>query len=318
MMPTNTTIQHYIEELYHTYQSLRDGTLATYIPELTKANPEWFSICIVTVEGDVYTVGNHNQLFTIQSLSKPFVYGLALGDHGRDHVLKHVGVEPSGDAFNSITLDKQSNRPYNPMVNAGAIAITSLVNGVTPTERLNRVIDMFHRYAEHTIFMDASVFVSERTTGDRNRAIAYLMRHFNMVNANVEETLELYFQQCSMLVSCQDIAIMAATLANDGTNPLTGACAIQAEYVQDILSVMYTCGMYDFSGEWAYRVGLPAKSGISGGIIAVVPQRMGIGVFSPLLDARGNSIRGMRVCADLSHRFGLHTFKKRVDLCDLQ
>lgn len=306
-------LQVYLEDLYSTYLPLREGAVANYIPELAKANPDWFSICIATVDGQVYKVGDYQQEFTIQSVSKPAMYGLALEDHGRDYVLTKVGVEPTGDAFNAIILDEQSNRPYNPMVNAGAIATAGLINGSDPAERLNRVLDMFQRYTGRTIRMDASVFASERTTGNRNRAIAYLMLNFGMIEGQIDETLDLYFQQCSLLVNCHDLAVMAATLANNGLNPLTGERAIDAQYVKDILSVMYTCGMYDFSGEWAYRVGMPAKSGVGGGIIAIVPGRLGIGVFSPLLDARGNSVRGLKVCAELSQHFGLHVFDRCAD-----
>lgn len=306
-------LQAYLEELHHTYQPLREGAVADYIPELAKANPDWFGICIATVDGRVYQVGNYAQEFTIQSVSKPFVYGLALEDHGRDYVLSKVGVEPSGDAFNAIVLDEQFNRPYNPMVNAGAIATAGLIKGDNPAERMNRLLELFRRYTGRDIRLDVSVFVSERTTGDRNRAIAYLMRNFGMLSGNLEETLDLYFQQCSLLVTCHDLAVIAATLANDGLNPITHERAVDADYVQDMLSVMYTCGMYDFSGEWAYRVGLPAKSGVGGGILAVVPRKLGIGVFSPLLDARGNSVRGVKVCTEISRHFGLHAFNTCID-----
>jgi glutaminase len=210
-------------------------------------------------------------------------------------------------------LDEQSNRPYNPMVNAGAIATAGLIKGENPAARMNRVLDMFRRYTGREVRLDVSVFVSERTTGDRNRAIAYLMRNFGMLAGDLDETLDLYFQQCSLLVNCHDLGVMAATLANDGVNPVTGERAIEAAYVQDMLSVMYTCGMYDFSGEWAYQVGMPAKSGVGGGILAVSPRRLGIGVFSPLLDPRGNSVRGVQVCSDISQHFGLHAFNTCPD-----
>jgi glutaminase len=260
------------------------------------------------VDGQIYEVGDFEQLFTIQSISKVFVQGLALEDHGRDYLLTRVGVEPTGDAFNAIVLDEQSKRPYNPMVNAGAIATTSLIKGSGPADKLNRMLDMFRRYVGHDIFIDVSTYVSERGTGDRNRAMAYLMHHFRMIDVDVDEALDLYFQQCSLMVNCRDLAVMAATLANQGVNPITGEQAVSGRYIRDILSVMYTCGMYNFAGEWAYTIGLPAKSGVSGGIIAVVPDQIGIAVFSPPLDARGNSVRGVKVCEALSEQFGLHLF----------
>jgi glutaminase len=297
-----------INELHLKYQSLTAGTLANYIPELAKVNPDLFSICIVTVDGEVYEVGDYQQLFTIQSISKVFAYGLALEDHGRDYVLTRVGVEPTGEAFNAIILDEQSKRPYNPMVNAGAIATTSLIKGSGATERLNRLLDMFRRYIGHDVFVDISVFTSERSTGHRNRAMAHLMLNFGMIDQNIEEALDLYFQQCAVMMNCHDLAVMAATLANRGTNPITGEQAVDKRYIKDILSVMYTCGMYNFAGEWAYKVGIPAKSGVCGGIMAVVPHQMGIAVFSPPLDNRGNSVRGVKVCEELSQRLGLHLF----------
>ncbi|MTJ10916.1 glutaminase A [Anabaena sp. UHCC 0204] len=297
-----------LKELHSQYKSLKEGVVANYIPELAKVNPDLFSICIVTTDGQIYEVGDFQQLFTIQSISKVFVYGQALADHGRDYLLTRVGVEPTGDAFNAIILDEQSKRPYNPMVNAGAIATTSLIKGKGATERLNRLLEMYRRYIGKDIFVDISVFTSERSTGHRNRANAHLMLNFGMIDQNIEESLDLYFQQCSVMVNCRDLAVMAATLANKGINPITQEQAVDTCYIKDILSVMYTCGMYNFAGEWAYKVGIPAKSGVSGGIIAVVPGQMGIGVFSPLLDTRGNSVRGVKVCEELSQRLGLHLF----------
>lgn len=300
--------QQYLENLYLKYKPLREGAVASYIPELAKVDPDLFSICIITVDGQVYQVGDYNQLFTMQSISKVFVYGMALEEHGRDYVLTKVGVEPTGEAFNSIILDERSKRPHNPMVNAGAIATTSLIKGLGPTERLNRMLAMFQRYIGHEIFVDISVFMSERTTGHRNRGMAHLMLNFGMIDERIDEALDLYFQQCSIMVDCHDLALMAATLANNGVNPITGERAVDARYVRDILSVIYTCGMYNFAGEWVYKVGLPAKSGVSGGIIVIIPNQIGIGIFSPLLDTNGNSIRGIKVCEDISQEFGLHLF----------
>jgi glutaminase len=172
---------------------------------------------------------------------------------------------------------------------------------------------MFGRYVGHDLFIDMPVFLSERTTGHRNRAMAHLMLNFGMIDEKIDEALDLYFQQCSVMVNCRDLAIMAATLANCGINPITQQRAVEARYLRDILTVMYTCGMYNVAGEWAYKVGLPAKSGVSGGIVVVVPQKMGIAVFSPPLDSHGSSVRGMKVCEDLSERFGLHLFNLQVD-----
>lgn len=300
----------YLNELHNKYQSLEEGRVADYIPELALADPNWFGVCVVTVDGQVFEVGHCDQLFTIQSISKAFVYGLALEDHGRDFVGSRVSVEPSGEIFNTIVLDEKTNRPYNPMVNAGAIATTDLIKGKTATERLKRILDMFHRYTGRELNVSMPVFLSEKATGNRNRAMAYLMLNFGMVTERIEETLDLYFQQCSILVTAKDLAMMAVTLANGGKNPITGEQAIDEHYVQDVISVMLTCGMYDYSGEWTYRVGIPAKSGVEGGITAVVPGKLGIGTFSPLLDEKGNSLRGIKVCEALSQDFGLHLFNR--------
>lgn len=306
----------FLDKLHRKYQPLQEGTVASYIPELAKMNPDWFGICIVTTRGEVFEVGDSRQLFTLQSISKPLLYGMALEDHGREYVATKVGVEPTGDPFNSIIrLDENSKRPDNPMVNAGAIATTSLIKGKDPTDRLNRVLKMFRHYVGHEVFVDISVFISERTTGHRNRAIAHLMRNFDMIDDHLDEVLDLYFQQCALLVNCCDLAVMAATLANRGVNPLTGDRAVAPAYIRDILSVMYTCGMYNFAGEWAYKIGLPAKSGVCGGIIAVVPNQMGIGVFSPPLDCHGNSVRGVRVCEDLSREYNLHLLDLAMESC---
>lgn len=298
-----------LNELHSKYKEVNDGALADYIPELTLADPSWFGIAVVTVDGQVFEVGDHKQLFSIQSVSKPFVFGQALMDHGREAVLKKVGVEPTGEAFNAIVLDEASNRPFNPLVNAGAIATADLVDGKDFADRIKRLLGMFGRFTGRELYIDNAIFMSERTTGHRNRAIAHLMLNFGMVSPKIEESLELYFQLCSILVNAHDLAVMGATLAAGGVNPVTKERAIDQQYVKDVLSVMLTCGMYDYAGEWAYRVGLPAKSGVGGGICAVVPGRCGIGIFSPLLDARGNSVRGIKTCEDLSARFGLHTFE---------
>lgn len=286
-----------------------EGRVADYIPELATADPKSFGITICTADGQVVEVGDCDRHFTIQSVSKPFIFGLAIEDHGVDHVLSKVGVEPTGEAFNSIVLDEASNRPFNPMVNAGAIATADLIRGKDYPDRVKRMLDMFARYCGREVFVDNSVFMSERVTGHRNRAMAHLMRNFGMMSERFEESLELYFQQCSLLVSGHDLAVMGATLANGGVNPLTQQQAISAPNVKYLLSIMLTCGMYDFAGEWAFRVGIPAKSGVGGGIVAVIPGVLGIGIYSPKLDAKGNSVRGVQACSELSSRFGLHAFE---------
>ena len=299
-------IQDYLDRLHHRFAGETGGQVASYIPELAKADPAAFGIVVATVDGQVYEVGATRQAFTIQSISKPLVYGVALEDRGPERVARAVGVEPSGDAFNSISLEPGTGRPRNPMINAGAIATAALVAGDSPAARLDRVLAALSAYAGRPLDIDPAVFESERATGHRNRAIGHLLRNYDIVDGDPEPALALYFQQCAVRVDCRDLALMAATLANGGVHPVTGQRAVQAEFVGPILSVMSTCGMYDFSGEWVWRVGMPAKSGVGGGILAVLPGQLGIGVFSPALDARGNSVRGVQVCEALSQELGLH------------
>lgn len=306
----SSPIQDFLESLYKNCAAEQDGTVATYIPELAKADPDWFGVCLVTANGAIYEVGDTRQEFTIQSISKPFVYGLALEDNSRATVLQKVGVEPTGDAFNSISLDPGTGRPRNPMINAGAIATAGLVAGKTPANRIRRVLETLSLYAGRQLSIDEAVYRSESETGHRNRAIGHMLRNFEKLSGDPAVTTEIYFQQCSISVTCRDLGIMAATLANGGINPLTGKQALRGEYVESVLSVMGTCGMYDYAGEWLYNVGIPAKSGVAGGVLAVLPGQLGIGVFSPKLDVHGNSVRGIRVCQELSRYLDLHLFNR--------
>ena len=304
-------VWQYLQTLHAKHKVNRTGHVANYIPELERVDADQFGISFVTMDGYIYEAGDANAEFTIQSVSKAIIYCLALEDHGSVEVLRRIGVEPSGEAFNSIVFDEKNNRPFNPMVNAGAIASTALVKGANHAERLERILDIFERFAGRRLGMDEAVYKSESLTGHRNRAIAFLELNSGMIGGDVDEHLDLYFRQCSLLVNTVDLAIIGATLANGGINPLTGDRAVSAEYVRSVLSVMNTCGMYDYAGGWQFDVGLPAKSGVGGGIAAVLPGHLGIGVFSPRLDAVGNSERGVKVCEDISRNFRLHLFEDR-------
>jgi glutaminase len=220
-----------------------------------------------------------------------------------------VGVEPSGEAFNSIELDPKTMRPFNPMINAGAIAISSLIKTDTPDSGVEQFVKKMEMAAGRTLRIDADVLASETSTGNRNRAIAYLMLNCGIIDGEVDHTLHQYFSQCSLLVNCQDLAMMAATIANMGSNPVTRERVFDFQYIKDVLTVMFTCGLYDHAGEWAYRVGLPAKSGVAGGILGVVNRQLGIAVYSPKVDAKGNSVRGILACKDLANELGLHAFE---------
>lgn len=282
------------------------GEVADYIPQLSTADPAAFGLALAGVSGSVYQAGDSAVPFTIQSVSKPFVYALALADVGRDGVLARVGAEPSGEAFNAVSLEPGTGRPDNPLINAGAILTSSLVAGTGPAERFARILDLLSRCAGRDLVVDEAVFRSEHDTGDRNRALAHLMRAAGSLTMPVDDAVDVYFRQCSVLVTAADLAVMGATLANGGVNPRTGVTAMDQGVAEQVLTVMATCGMYDFSGEWLFRVGLPAKSGVSGGLVAVSPSQFGIGMFGPRLDERGNSVRGVEASRAISERFSLH------------
>lgn len=306
--PPDSPVLGMLRSLLSRYQDCHDGEVASYIPELAKADPDRFGICVATIDGHVYEVGDSRHRFTIQSISKPFVYGLALDDHGHEMMGRMVGVEPSGDAFNAISLRQDDGRPRNPMINAGAIATTAQVVAASPQDRVRRILEAFARYTGRPLDIDSGVYESEQRTGHRNRAIGHLLRNSGIITDDPTPVVDAYFQQCSILVDCHDLALMAVTLANRGVNPATGVRAIDAAHVESVLSVMASCGMYDSSGGWIYDVGMPAKSGVGGGVLAVLPGQFGIGVYSPRLDARGNSVRAVHVCADLSRAWELHQF----------
>ncbi len=299
-------ITRILRTLHERLKPLASGAVATYIPELARADPRWFGISLATADGHVYEVGDTRVPFTIQSISKPFVYGLALEDRGKAAVFERIGVEPTGDAFNEISLEPSTGRPRNPMINAGAIAATSLVAGDSVEERWERILRLFSLYAGRPLRLDEKIYASERDTGHRNRAISHLLRNAGIIERDPEPDLDLYFRQCSIEVTCRDLGIMGATLATGGTNPLTRERALRPSNVDEVLSVMTTCGMYDYAGEWLYRVGLPAKSGVAGGILAILPGQLAIAVFSPPLDERGNSVRGVAICEALSDELELH------------
>ena len=301
-------LQVMIDTVYEKYLPHTTGEVATYIPELSTADPDAFGVCLVTADGRTFEAGDCDRPFTIQSISKPFTYGMALEEFGATKVFEHVGVEPSGDVFNSIELQNGSNRPYNPMINSGAITVTALLHKRYGNRTFEYLLDRFSLIAGRQLSLDCSVYESEQRTGHRNRAIAYLLLNFGLVHDEAEAALDIYFKQCAIQVTCRDLAMMAATLSNMGRHPLTGCSAYSVTHVKDMLSIMFTCGMYDYSGQWAYRVGVPAKSGVSGGVITVVNRQLGVGTYSPRLDPYGNSCRGTEVCVELASRLGLHVF----------
>ena len=299
-------VQRYLDDIVAEYRGVDDGVLASYIPELTQVDPARFGLTVSASDGYVYESGDARTDFTIQSISKPFTYALALDSVGQEAVDAKIGVEPSGDAFNEISVDETTKVPKNAMINAGAIAAVSLVPGAGPDERFARIRDFYSACAGRNLELDEDVYCSEKATGNRNRAIAYMLTSFGVLDDDPDDVLDVYFRQCSLRVTSVDLARMAATLAGGGVNPQTGRRVAEAKVIQRTLSVMVTCGMYNGAGDWVSAVGMPAKSGVGGGILAVLPGQLGIGVYSPLLDGRGNSVRGVLVCRALSERLGLH------------
>jgi glutaminase len=302
----STVVDALIGKVFAATRENRSGELADYIPELAAVAPDSFGICIATVDGYVYEVGDTRLPFTIQSISKPFTYALALADRGSDAVAEKIDVEPSGEPFNEISLDPRTERPRNPMINAGAITAASLVAGPDVDTRFERIRAEYSRYAGRDLTFNRSVYESESRTGHRNRAIGHMLRSFGIITGDPDETVDLYFRQCSIDVTCRDLSLMAATMANNGVNPVTRDTVLEPALVERVLSVMSTCGMYDAAGKWVYEVGLPAKSGVGGGIVAVLPGQIGIAVYSPRLDAHGNSVRGVEACRALSNDLELH------------
>ena len=315
--PSSLALGRFLDHCHASFAADMSGAPADYIPELKKANPAHFGIALATIDGHVYEVGDAGVEFTIQSISKAFVFALALEMLGTERVNAAIGVEPSGEAFNSIRLTAD-NRPFNPMVNAGAIACAGLIHGVKGAGTFDCVHEALNRFAGRKLGIDEAVYASENATGDRNRAIGYMLRNYAVIKGNVDEVLDVYFRQCSILVTARDLAVMAATLANRGVNPVTNEQVVSPYVVARTLSVMTSSGMYDYAGEWIYRVGIPAKSGVGGGIIASLPGQFGLGTFSPPLDAHGNSVRGIKVCEDfLALRFAhAQPFERRAHLDD--
>ena len=318
-LPRNTgyanqpPLQRFLDGCYEEFKSDHSGAVADYIPELKLANPAHFGVALVTIDGHVYEVGDSAVPFTIQSVSKTFVFALALELVGEERVSAAIGVEPSGEAFNSIRLTSD-NRPFNPMVNAGAIACSGLIHRADGSSAFERIREKLSQFAGRELDVDAAVHASEALTGNRNRAIAWLLRNYLVLQDDVDAVLDTYFRQCAIRVTARDLAVMAGTLANRGVNPVTGLQVITPNIVARTLSVMTSSGMYDYAGEWIYRVGIPAKSGVGGGIVAALPSQIGLGTFSPCLDNHGNSVRGLKMCEALSSRFDLHMLNRSADV----
>lgn len=290
------------ERLKHDYR----GETSASIPTLEHADHRLFGLAVCTPDGYVSAAGDADVEFSVQSISKAFTYALALSDRGLESVHEHVGAEPSGEAFSAISLEEETGRPDNPMINAGALVTCALVSGADAHEKYERIHALMEACAGRSLGFDETVYEEEQGASDRNRALAHFMRSAGSLTDEVDPTMEVYLKQCSVLVSTRDLAVMGATLATGGINPLTGDRVFSGTVARHVLTVMATCGMYDYSGEWLLTVGTPAKSGVSGGLITASPGQFGMGLFSPKLDARGNSVRAVAASQDLADRYELH------------
>ena len=288
-------------------RAAKEGRVADYIPELAKANPNSFGIHVLYPDGGYLGLGDTSTRFSAQSVAKVIILAAALTYFGFDETFSHVMMEPSGDSFNSIIkLDVRSNLPFNPMINPGAIQTVSLLAGKLSFGQLLRFSRTLCK--DNGIVIDEDVYRSEFETGDRNRAIAYLLKSKNVLMSEPEKTIDLYFKMCSLSVTAKSLASLGLIIANNGIDPETGEQLIADEYARTLKSIMFTCGMYDYSGEFGVRVGVPSKSGVGGGLVCAAKGPIGIGFYGPALDPYGNSIAAVRAMEHISKKLGLHIF----------
>jgi glutaminase len=311
-LPSAEVVESLLEEVYELYHPVDEGAVADYIPALAATDPSLFGACIVGVRGRSFAVGSAHHRFSLQSISKAFVFALVCDQIGHDEARMKLGVNATGLAFNSVmAIELNEDRTMNPMVNAGAMATTSLVPGRTMDERWDFIHHGLSRFAGRDLVLDDEVYASESGTNLRNQGIAHLLESYGRLYADPDETTDLYTRQCSLLVCATDLAVMGATLADGGLNPVTGEQVIEAHNCKHVLAAMATAGLYEHSGDWLYEVGLPGKSGVSGGIVTIAPGKGGMGTFSPPLDAAGNSVRGQRATRYLAEKLGLNVFASK-------
>jgi glutaminase len=301
-LPSKGDVESALDAAYEKYRSLQEGKNADYIPALAKVDPEIYGIALVTVDGKIYTVGDVNSKVSIQSISKVLTMAKVIEESGSQSIANNVGVDATGQVFSSIVaVEQHRGAEMNAMVNAGAITVTSMVKGASAEEIWNKILAYYSDFAGRPLSVNEEVYKSEAETNQRNQAIAALMHAYGRIEGNPAQATDIYTKQCSVNANAKDLAIMAATLANGGRNPITGKQVLPSEDVPEVLAVMATAGLYDDSGKWLYATGLPAKSGVGGGILAVSPGRFGVAVVSPPLDAAGNSVRAQKAIADISN-----------------
>ena len=309
-------IQKAVDSAHVKYRALQQGKNADYIPALAKVDPKIYGIALVTTDGKVYTAGDLKSEVSIQSISKVFTLAKVIEEQGPEAIEKTVGVDATGMRFNSIVAVEMAQKlqggpEMNSLVNPGAIATTSMVKGANRDQVWNSLLNFYSDFAGRPLSIDQEVFKSESDTNQRNQAIGSLMYAYGYIKTNPMQATDIYTEQCSVSVNAKDLAVMAATLANGGKNPITGKQVIKSENVPKILAVMATAGLYDDSGKWLYHTGLPGKSGVGGGIIAISPGKFGIAVISPPLDDAGNSVRAQKAIADISNALGGNPYSVR-------
>ncbi len=303
-----TPIPDYLNEILDDLRDDDRGAVADYIPGLASADPDRLAVALTTVEGRTYAAGDSDVEFTIQSMSKPFAYAAALTDRGTTFVDGRIDIEPSGEAFNELSLETGTYRPKNAMINAGAITAHSLLvgEGASRDQRVERALAFFSTLAGRQLRIDETIYESELETADRNLSIAHMLHNYGIIEDDAHEAVEGYTAQCSILVTVSDIATMAATLATGGVQPVTGERVIAKPVARQTLSAMAAAGMYDAAGSWFSDVGIPAKSGVAGGLLGALPGQVGLGAFSPRLDEHGNSVRGVELFSRMSKDMGFH------------
>jgi len=309
-IPSAQVLLRVVQEAHAKFKDVKDGAPADYIPELAKVPAELFGVAIVTARGDVYAVGDVDYAFTIQSVSKPFTAALVMQDYGSaDVILEKIGVEPTGQKFNSILATQIIPQvSVNPLVNSGAIASVSLVKAKSKDERFDRIMQFFERLAAGKLTVIEDVYQSEAATNQRNRAHGYILFASDRIYSEPMDAVDVYTRQCSIGVTAKQLAVMGATLANSGVNPITNQRVLESKYVPKALALMMTAGFYNESGLWAFTAGLPAKTGVGGGIVAVVPGKMAIAGFSPRVNDAGNSVRAMKAIEYISDELGVNLF----------
>jgi len=308
-LPVGDVVEEQMRAAHERYRDVTDGRVADYIPALSCASPDWFGIAICGVAGAVRAVGDADREFSIQSVSKPFVFALVCDAIGVEEARARLGANGTGQPFDSvIAVELDPDKATNPLVNAGAVATTSLVPGADVDERWEAIRSGLSRFAGRELVIDDEVYRSESGSNQRNRGIAHLLAGYDRIYADPEETTDVYTRQCSLLVSARDLAVMGATLADGGVNPVTGERVVGEDVCTKVLAVLATAGMYERSGDWLFDVGLPGKSGVSGGMVTTSPGKGGMGTFSPPLDEAGNSVRGRLATTDLAHALGLNLF----------